>query len=88
MTRIKQVKMTDELLGDLLTEDRRTMVDCVVGLPEGARLFGFVWEYNEPLQDMVIGLVYEHESFEDIADYEPIPVIPVEFETIRAIDLW
>jgi len=80
MTRLRQVQCSDVLLRDFLTQGFDGRLRCLEGLPEGAKPAGVIVPI--PHQSFIVGLLYEHESFEDVAPGEPIPVLRVEFGRI------
>ena len=87
MARLKQVKCSDVLLRDFLTQGFEGHMRCLEGLPEGAEPAGMIVPI--PHQSFIVGLLYEHESFEDVGPGEPIPELEVVFERIydeRAVD--
>ena len=76
--RLRVAPVRAELLVKLLVEGNRldNSARCVMGLPEGARL---VEAFEDPHKDYVY-FVFEHESFDAVADGAEIPAVKVMYE--------
>ncbi len=85
MARLKQVKVSDVLLCDLLTVGNEAHVRCIEGLPEGTKPAG-VWVTRQDRWAHRVSLIYEHASFDDVPDGVEPPEIRVVFETIGHTD--
>lgn len=78
VARIAQVKIALELLQELMTAGNGLCgVECVEGLPEGADFLYFITRGYGRHGDL--GMVFQHDSFEDVQPGEVIPILTPAF---------
>ena len=91
--RLALVKISGELFQEFITcgriASKAQSVRCIRGLPPGAKFVSWVaipqyssLERATTTQDLLDwGAIFEHESFRELHDDEPIPEIRVEYVT-------
>jgi hypothetical protein len=83
---LRIVRISREFFNAFLTEGRQwpskngMVLKCVQGLPEGARLVGISEMIYFDSND--IALKYEHESWPEVAKFDAIPYLKVEFSEV------
>lgn len=77
--RLVCVRVSQPFLIYLFTKGNKTSaVECVEGLPEGAKFHNsyYEWESNSAY------LVFSHESFAEVPDGEKLPILNIEHKEI------
>lgn len=78
--RIKELRVSIPLILSLAMQGAEIRARCVEGLPDGSTVRSVRYS---PLNDGIVIVVVEHESFEGVAEGADIPSAVVRFERLE-----